>query len=171
MLSPHRLVFEKSSSCKHCGEPAADRYIPIKHFPLYHANRYLASKSRLILWKMQFYQLLFLLYISECGNVRRLFHTNVPSKVTSSTRPFSENFVRFPNENAPSCAANLKRDNMKREKSVVTSLAHTRFPMISLHFPSSGIFMHAFYSPVPAKTVHTVPKISFQSSGKVQSRM
>lgn len=60
---------------------------------------------------------------------------------------------------------------MEREKSVVTSLERTRFPMISLHFPSSGIFMHAFYSPVPAKTVHTVPKISFQSSRKLRSRM
>ena len=32
-----------------------------------------------------------------------------------------------------------------------------------------GIF--APYSPVPAKTVHTVPKISFQSSQKLRSRM
>jgi hypothetical protein len=71
-VPPIVSFLKKSSSCKHCGEPAADRYIPIKHFPLYHANRYLASKSRLILWKMQFYQLFFLLYISECGNVRRL---------------------------------------------------------------------------------------------------
>lgn len=60
---------------------------------------------------------------------------------------------------------------MEREKSVVTSLAHTRFPMIFLHFPVQRHIYARFYSPVPAKTVHTVPKISFQSSKKVRSRM
>lgn len=61
---------------------------------------------------------------------------------------------------------------MEREKKRGGILgAHTLSDDFFAVFSSSGIFMHAFYSPVPAKTVHTVPKISFQSSKKVRSRM
>lgn len=61
---------------------------------------------------------------------------------------------------------------MKRKKKRGDVLGtHTLSYDFFAFFPSGGIFMHAFYSPVPAKTVHTVPKISFQSSRKLRSRM
>ena len=82
-VPPIVSFLKKSSSCKHCGEPSADGYIPIKRFNY---------TMQAVIWqvnldkfcgKCSFVNSFFLLYIAECGNVHCLLHARVPSKVTS----------------------------------------------------------------------------------------